>query len=70
MEVDSLRDKIQSNHKLTNGLVARLQEALANPRLTLVAHKSYFRVLEVTKAHTAKTEKHPELTRQGDPVAC
>ena len=45
--------------------MAGLQDALSLPRLVLASHKSFYRVLEVTKTHAAKAEKHPDLIRQG-----
>lgn len=63
-EVDSLRAKILDNSQRTNKLVADLQESLSVPRVAIAPHKSFFRVLEVTKTHTAKVEKHPHLIRQ------
>lgn len=67
-EVDSLRAKIQVNNERTNQLIAELQKALSVPRLAIASHKSFFRVLEVTKTHTAKVEKHPDLIRRDSSV--
>ena len=50
--------------------MAGLQDALSLPRLVLASHKSFYRVLEVTKTHAAKAEKHPDLIRQGGFVSC
>lgn len=64
-EVDSIRGKIQLNHKKTSDLVSSIQSSLSIARISVVPHKSFFRVLEVTKAQTAKAEKSPDLIRQG-----
>ena len=50
--------------------MAGLQDALSLPRLVLASHKSFYRVLEVTKTHAAKAEKHPDLIRQGGILSC
>jgi hypothetical protein len=54
---------MQEVNRQMDKLVADLQEALSVPRITVAPHKSFFRVLEVTKTHSAKVEKHPDLIK-------
>ncbi len=62
--MDSIRARIQENQKKTNDLANRLQSALSIPRIAIVPHKGFFRVLELTKAQSTKAEKCPDLIRQ------
>lgn len=63
-EIDSLRAKILRNHERTNQLVESLQVRLSISRLPVVSHKSFFRVLELSKSQAVKAEKCPDLSRQ------
>lgn len=63
-EIDSLRAKILRNHERTNQLVESLQVRLSISRLPVVSHKSFFRVLELSKSQAMKAEKCPDLSRQ------
>lgn len=62
--MDSLREKIQKNHEKTQRLVDELRSDLSIRLMAIVPHKSFYRVLEVSKAQTTKAEKSPDLIKQ------
>ena len=51
-------------------LVQRLQAASGVSRISVVPHKTYYRVLEVSKAQTKKTEQCEELVRYQLDTVC
>ena len=55
---------MKENESSVNDLVESLRSIYPSlPRLSLVPHKGYFRVLEVTKSQAHKTENCPDLIR-------
>ena len=60
-EVDHLRERMKENDIKMTQLVESLRELYSLPRLTVAPHKSYVRVLEVTKSQANKAEKCKDL---------
>ena len=60
-EVDHLRERMKENDIKMTRLVESLRELHGLTRLTVAPHKSYVRVLEVTKSHASKAEKCKDL---------
>ena len=61
--MDSLRGAMRSIEGEMELLVQRLQAVSGVSRISVVPHKTYYRVLEVSKAQTKKTEQCEELVR-------
>ncbi len=63
-KVDALRQDIQNNEEQLTLFIASLHSSHPGlPKMTIVSHKGYIRVLEVTKSQSSKMEKCPELIR-------
>ena len=62
-KIDSLRAQIAENQEKTQRLLEDLKRKLSIPRLTLTSHKSFVRVIEVSKSQTSKVEKCSEMLR-------
>ena len=61
-KIDSLRDKMRENESSVNDLIESLRSTYASlPKMSLVPHKGYIRVLEVTKSQAHKAENCPDL---------
>ena len=61
--MDSLREARRSNEKRTEHLGQSLQDVSGVSKLSVVPHKTYYRVFEVSKAQSKKAEQYKELVR-------